>query len=51
MPNTFDFSFSGVKTTVINYLHKLNQKGEEINKANSIVILTHENPDGDAVRK
>ena len=22
---------------------------EEINKANSIVILTHENPDGDAV--
>ena len=24
---------------------------EEINKANSIVILTHENPDGDAIRK
>ncbi len=22
---------------------------EEINKANSIVILTHENPDGDAI--
>ena len=34
MPNTFDFSFSGVKTTVINYLHKLEQKGEEINTAN-----------------
>ncbi|MBE5758319.1 MAG: tRNA (adenosine(37)-N6)-threonylcarbamoyltransferase complex transferase subunit TsaD [Clostridiales bacterium] len=34
MPNTFDFSFSGVKTTVINYLHKLNQKGEEINVEN-----------------
>ena len=31
MPNTLDFSFSGVKTTVINYLHKLNQNGEEIN--------------------
>ena len=24
---------------------------EGINKANSIVILTHENPDGDAIRK
>lgn len=24
---------------------------EEISKANSIVILTHESPDGDAVRK
>lgn len=24
---------------------------EEIQKANSIVILTHENPDGDAIRK
>ena len=24
---------------------------EEINKAKSIVILTHENPDGDAIRK
>ena len=28
-----DFSFSGVKTAVINYLHKLEQKGEEYNKA------------------
>ena len=26
----FDFSFSGVKTAVINYIHKLNQRGEEI---------------------
>ena len=24
---------------------------EEINKANTIVVLTHESPDGDAVRK
>lgn len=31
MPKTFDFSFSGVKTTVINYLNKLNQKKELIN--------------------
>ncbi len=26
----FDFSFSGLKTAVINYIHKLSQKGEEI---------------------
>lgn len=24
---------------------------EEINNAESIIILTHENPDGDAIRK
>ena len=29
----FDFSFSGVKTAVINYVHQKEQKGEEINKA------------------
>lgn len=28
----FDFSFSGVKTAVINYIHNTNQKGIEINK-------------------
>lgn len=31
--NGSDFSFSGVKTAVINYIHKLEQKGEEIPKA------------------
>ncbi len=31
--NSLDFSFSGVKTAVINYLHKLEQSGEEYNKA------------------
>ena len=31
--NSLDFSFSGVKTAVINYIHKAEQKGEEINKA------------------
>lgn len=31
--DSLDFSFSGVKTAVINYLHKLEQNGEEINKA------------------
>ena len=29
----FDFSFSGVKTAVINHIHNAEQKGEEINKA------------------
>lgn len=29
----FDFSFSGVKTAVINYVHTARQKGIEINKA------------------
>ena len=27
--DSLDFSFSGVKTAVINYLHKLEQNGEE----------------------
>ncbi len=30
---SLDFSFSGVKTAVINYLHKSEQKGEAVNKA------------------
>ena len=29
----YDFSFSGVKTAVINYLHREEQRGAEINKA------------------
>ena len=29
----FDFSFSGIKTGVINYLHNAEQKGEQINTA------------------
>ena len=29
----FDFSFSGVKTAVINYIHNAEQKGDEVNKA------------------
>jgi len=31
--DSLDYSFSGVKTAVINYLHKAEQKGEEIVKA------------------
>ncbi len=30
MPKTFDFSFSGVKTAIVNYVHKLNQNGEPV---------------------
>lgn len=29
--NGFDFSFSGVKTAVLNYIHNMEQKGTEIN--------------------
>ncbi len=32
LKDSYDFSFSGVKTAVINYLHNAEQKGEEINK-------------------
>ncbi len=31
--NGFDFSFSGVKTAVLNYLHNAEQKGEEVNSS------------------
>ncbi len=31
---TLDFSFSGIKTAVINYVHNAEQKGEEVNKNN-----------------
>lgn len=35
--NALDFSFSGVKTAVINHLHKLDQNGVEYNKADIAV--------------
>lgn len=31
--DSLDFSFSGVKSAVLNYINKMNMKGEEINKA------------------
>lgn len=31
--DTLNFSFSGIKTAVINYVHKQQQNGEEVNKA------------------
>lgn len=33
MSDGFNFSYSGLKTAVINYIHTKEQKGEEINKA------------------
>jgi len=32
-PVTLDFSFSGLKSAVLNYLNKMSMKGEEVNKA------------------
>lgn len=34
LKNTFDFSYSGLKTACINYIHNKEQKGEEINVPN-----------------
>ena len=31
--NNFEFSFSGLKSAVINYLHNKQQAGEEVNRA------------------
>ena len=36
----YDFSFSGVKTAVINYAHTLKQKGVEINRADFAASFT-----------
>ncbi|WP_318617164.1 tRNA (adenosine(37)-N6)-threonylcarbamoyltransferase complex transferase subunit TsaD [Sporosarcina sp. YIM B06819] len=32
-PNSYDFSFSGLKSSVINYKHNLEQRGEQVNPA------------------
>ena len=37
----YDFSFSGLKTAVINRLHNAEQKGEEINKADLCASFQH----------
>ena len=39
--NEFDFSFSGLKTAVINLLHNAEQKGTEINKNDLSASLQH----------
>jgi N6-L-threonylcarbamoyladenine synthase len=37
---TLDFSFSGIKTATLNYLNGMNQRGEEINRANVAASYT-----------
>ena len=40
LDDTLDYSFSGLKTATINYLHNITQKGEEICKENVAASLT-----------
>lgn len=37
----FDFSYSGLKTAVINYVHNQTEKGEEINRADVAASFQH----------
>ena len=39
---TLDFSFSGIKTATLNYLNGMQQKGEEINRANVAASYTYQ---------
>ncbi len=39
--SNFDFSFSGVKTAVVNLLHNARQKGEELDKADLAASFQH----------
>lgn len=39
--DTLDFSFSGIKTATLNYLNGMQQKGEEINRADVAASYTH----------
>ena len=38
---TLDFSFSGIKTATLNYLNGMQQRGEEINRADVAASYTH----------
>ena len=40
LDDTLDYSFSGLKTATINYLHNVSQKGEEICKEDVAASLT-----------
>ena len=42
LKNSYDSSFSGLKTAVINYIHTLNQKKKEIPVSNICASLEHE---------
>lgn len=37
----FDFSFSGIKTAVINYIHKLKQRGDDVNVKDVCASFQH----------
>ena len=38
---TLDFSFSGIKTATLNYLNGMQQRGEEVNRADVAASYTH----------
>jgi N6-L-threonylcarbamoyladenine synthase len=40
--DTLDFSFSGIKTSALNYLNSMEQRGEEINRANVAASYTYQ---------
>ena len=40
--DTLDFSFSGIKTAMLNYLNGAEQRGEEINRADVAASYTHQ---------
>ncbi|MBE6628735.1 MAG: tRNA (adenosine(37)-N6)-threonylcarbamoyltransferase complex transferase subunit TsaD [Ruminococcaceae bacterium] len=40
--DTLDFSFSGIKTATLNYLNGMQQRGEEINRADVAASYTHQ---------
>lgn len=44
--DSFNFSYSGLKTAVINYIHKLEQRGEELNKEDICCSFQHQAIDG-----
>ena len=42
LADSYDVSFSGLKTAVVNYVHTLNQKGEKVNKEDVCASFSHE---------
>lgn len=46
LKNTYNISYSGLKTAVINYVHKKTQNGEELNKADICASFQSEAVDG-----
>lgn len=46
LQHTLDFSFSGIKTSALNYINSCSQRGEEINRANLAASYTKTIVDG-----